>query len=211
MPRLRMLAAVTAAAATALIAPTLSTATAHADPCIGSWSIGIGGFTMTGPGITGQDSGYLNVNQRVGYNSADPNSGLRELDRLIWQHRNTCPTDHLKLLGHSEGAGLIHVWVSQHQWFPNANAVLLADPKRVAGPGSAGIAGNPLAPHFPGPPLAGVDADFGDFPVLEVCNGDDWICNEEAGPIGYAVKGVHGDYMYSADAYGDWDSGVWFR
>ncbi|MEV4127137.1 cutinase family protein [Nocardia sp. NPDC049707] len=183
-------------------------APARADGCIGSWSIGVGGLAIGLFGF-GEDSTYLAADQPVGYNSADPMSGLRELDRLFWQHRNACPDDQVTLIGHSEGAGIIHAWVTAHQDVENANAILLSDPKRVAGPGSAGLSGDPLAPLV-GYPLAGVDDDFGDFPVLQVCNHDDVICNEEAGWFGY-LTGAHGRYDYSSQHYSDDVSGVWFR
>ncbi len=187
---------------------TVSPAAARADDCVGNWSIGVGGLAIGVLGF-GENSTYLAVDQRVGYNSADPMSGLRELDRLFWQHRTACPDDHVTLIGHSEGAGIIHSWVTAHQGMPNVNAILLSDPKRVAGPGSAGLSGDTLAPLV-GYPLAGVDADFGDLPVLQVCQHDDVICNEEAGWFGY-LTGAHGRYDYNSRHYSHDASGAWFR
>lgn len=183
---------------------------ARADECIGTWTLGVGGFEISTDRGTWQDSDYFNVNQPVGYHSADPNGGLRELDRLFWQHRSECPGDHIKIIAHSEGAAITHAWVSAHQDVQNANAILLSDPKRAPGPGGAGLSANPLG-GFLGYPLAGVDANFGDFPVLSVCNGDDWVCHEAATPYGYAFTGAHGRYDFNVWNYGNWESGVWYR
>lgn len=182
---------------------------ANADPCSGEWTIGVGGFTLSGPGVTGETSAYINADQPVGYNSADPNSGLNELNRLFWQHRNDCPADHIRIVGHSEGAGIVHAWVSANQGVDNANAVLLADPKRQADPGTGGdglssTPGNGLI----GYPLSGVDNNFGGFPVLEVCRWNDEICNTQAGWVGYLFQGAHSAYDFNAWDYGDWDSGT---
>jgi len=181
-----------------VFAPTASAA----EPCTGVWSIGVGGLQVGLTG-TGQDSSYFVVNQRVGYNTLDPQAGLNELDRLFWQHRNACPSDHIMILGHSEGAGIVHAWVSAHTNVPNANAILLADPKRPGG--LAGLSG--AAFGWPGYPLAGTDANFGNFPVLEVCRNDDVICNVSAGWLGY-IQGHHMWYNFDAHAYGTNDRGT---
>jgi len=181
---------------------------ATADPCVGSWSIGVGGFVLgiwsNGFPSDFQESLYMGVDQRVGYHTLQPQAGLNELDRLFWQHRNECPTDHIKLIGHSEGAALVHAWVTQHQWVDNANAVLLADPKLYAweAQGSARFAPAQFGP------VAGVDDWFGDFPVLTICRWDDIVCRApDAGVWGYAT-GTHLLYDMNAWAYGDWDRGV---
>ncbi|WP_222932678.1 cutinase family protein [Nocardia yunnanensis] len=178
---------------------------ANADDCTGDWAIGIGGL---GDNTSSIFAPY--VNQPVGYNSADPMSGLNELDRLFWQHRNDCPGDHIRIIGHSEGAGIVHAWVTAHQDVDNANAILLSDPKRDAGPGWAGLSSTPGSGII-GYPLAGVDDWFGGFPVLTVCNHDDQICDTSAGWWGYLFGGAHGRYDFNVWDYGDWDSGVWYR
>jgi cutinase len=182
---------------------------ASADPCTGVWSIGVGGFTTSGAGITGQNSAYLNVNQRVGYNSADLNSGVNELNRLVTLHRSECPADHLLLLGHSGGAIVVHVWVTQHGTYPNANAVLLADPKRAAGPGGPGFAAVPPMSWLPYP-YSGTDNYFGSVPVLSICHPADHICNSNADWSGYA-NGIHGAYDFNAWDYSTTGRGVIFR
>ncbi len=174
---------------------------ASADPCLGTWTIGMGGLNDNTSSV------FPHVNQRVGYNSWDPVSGIRELNRLVYQHRSQCGGDHIKLIGHSEGAALVHVWVTEHQNFPNANAILLSDPKRVAGPGNAGLSS---LGGFLGYPLAGVDNWFGAFPVLTVCNGNDIVCNTGTTPVGY-VSGAHQGYDFNPNHYSDVARGVWFR
>ena len=189
-------------------AVTAGNAAARTDPCTGVWSIGVGGFTLTGPGVTGQDSGYLNVNQRVGYNSADLNGGIGELNRLVLQHRAECPADHIMLLGHSGGALVVHRWVSDAQDFPNLNAVLLADPARAAGPGGPGFSAAELG--WLGGRYAGTDANFGSIPVREICHPNDHICNADSDWFGYAT-GAHNAYDFNAWDYGTDDSGVIFE
>lgn len=179
---------------------------AAADPCTGVWSIGIGGFTTNGTGITGQDSAYLNVNQRVGYNSADLNGGTAELNRLVWLHRSECPADHILILGHSGGADVAHAWVTRTGHFPNLNVVLLADPKRAAGPGGPGFAAVPPMSWLPYP-YSGADNYFGSIPVLSVCHPRDVICNSLSDWSGY-FSGVHGAYDFNAWDWGWTTSGA---
>ena len=181
---------------------------AAADPCTGVWSIGVGGLTVAGPGITGQDSGYLNVNQRVGYNSADVNAGIGELNRLVLQHRADCPADHIMLIGHSGGALVVHRWVSDAQDFPDLNAVLLADPARAAGPGGPGFSDAELS--LLGGRYAGTDANFGSIPTLSICHPNDHICNSQSDWVGY-LTGAHGAYDYNASDYSTDASGVVFE
>lgn len=183
---------------------------AGADPCLGIWSIGIGGLTTTGPGITGQDSAYIIANQRVGYNSADPQSGANEINRLVRSHRAQCPRDHILILAHSGGALAAHTWVSQTQSFPNLNVVLLADPKRAPGPGGPGFSAVPPMSWLPYP-YSGADANFGTIPVLSVCSHDDHICDSNAGWLGYAT-GVHvAAYDFNASHYSPTATGVIYR
>lgn len=184
-------------------------APAAAARCTGNWSIVMGGLQVGFVTGTGQDSTGMTGNQRVGYNTADPVGGLAELDRLVNKHRSECPRDHIKLMAHSEGAGITHAWVTAHNGFGNVNAVLLADPKRVAGPGWAGLASVP-GNGIIGYPLAGVDDWFGDIPVLSVCNHDDMVCNTEAGWFGY-LTGAHGRYNWDSNSYSNWGSGVRFQ
>lgn len=172
-----------------------SAGAATADPCLGTWSIGIGGLNDN----TSATFGGGRVNQQVGYNSLDPVSGRNEINRLFFLHRSQCPNDHIKLIGHSEGAALVHVWVTEHQGVKNANAVLLADPKRYA----PGYGGNGWAAYggFLGYPLAGVDNWFGSFPVLTICRASDYICDTDAPWFASSVNGVHGAYDFNSHDY----------
>lgn len=184
-------------------------ASAHADDCTGSWSIVAGGF-QAGIGFNylpsfWQDSYYLVGNAHVGYSSNDPASGVNEINNLFWDHRNQCPDDHIKIMGHSEGAGIVHAWVTDNQGVDNASAILLADPKRAAGPGGPGLSS---VGGFLGWPLAGTDDYFGGFPVLTICNSDDQICDTDAGWFGYTFGGAHQRYDMNAFDYGDWDNGA---
>lgn len=172
---------------------------AIADDCTGTWSIGIGGFMAGG----GQDSGYMGVNQRVGYNTYDPASGVREIDRLFWSHRDQCPGDHIKIIGHSEGAAITHAWVTDNQSADNVNVVLLADPKMW----SYGGSGMSRELGFLGWPVAGNDDWFGNVPVLSICRWNDHVCRADSDWGGY-LNGAHNDYPMNAWDWGDWDSGV---
>ena len=187
-----------------LFAPLLVLAApvASADSCSGHYSVGIGGWG------SGDSSMFTTVDQKVIYNSwTDPDDGLAGLDRIVTGHRAQCPADHITEIGYSEGAALVHVWETTHPNFARANAILLADLKRAAGPGSAGVMS--IGGAF-GYPLSGVDADFGTIPTLSVCNGRDGMCNAIAGPIGY-TEGAHADYDFDVRHYSDSGKGVRFR
>ncbi|WIC88975.1 serine hydrolase [Rhodococcus phage Shagrat] len=174
--------------------------------CVGTWSVVVGGLGNN------DSNGFTNANQRVGYNSFDTRSGVNELNRLARDHRRACPGDHVKVVGHSGGAAVAHVWVSEngHTFGGNVNVVLLADPKRPAGPGGAGFA----ATDFPFnliAPLAGADANYRGVPVLQVCNSTDHICNSQAGWDGYLFGGAHNDYNFDVNAYSNSANGTLWR
>ena len=173
-----------------------------AAPCVGTWSVGVGGLNdNTSQTFEGR------VNQRVGYNSYDTQGGVNELNRLVRQHRSQCPGDHIKMLGHSGGAAVVHVWVSQNGNIGKVSAVLLADPKRAAGPGAQGFAGTDW-PFNTIRPLAGTDANFRGVPVLTVCHNNDHICNSADPFTGGYATGAHGRYEFNANAYANNANGV---
>lgn len=176
---------------------------AGADSCTGTWTIGIGG----GDSLQSAFAPY--ADRVIIYSSADSMSAIDELDRLFWSHRTQCPADHIRLIGHSQGAALLHAWITAHQDVTNANAILLADPKRAPGPGEGGLSATP-GNRLLGYPLAGVDDWFGSVPVLTVCNHDDPICDTSADWQGYA-EGAHDRYNFDVNDYGNGDSGVWYR
>lgn len=201
---------VAAVAALVLAGLALPTTAATAASCDGSTSVGVGGLKLSTYAGSWEDSTYVNADQLVAYDSLSPMSGLRRLDRVYRSIRAACPADHIKIVGHSEGAAITHAWITAHPSAENLSAVLLSDPKRPPGPGSAGLAGNPFSPLI-GYPLAGVDSFYGAVPVLQVCNRADVVCNEEAGWLGYIGSTTHLDYDFDADNYADDASGVWFN
>lgn len=192
--------AIVAGMSTAIAAPAQA-----APPCVGTWTIGIGGLGNNDSSV------FPTVNQRVGYNSVDTRSGVNELNRLIRDHRNACPGDFIKAIGHSGGAAALHVWVSENGGgFGRISVVLLADPKRAAGPGGPGFAQTDF-PFNVLPTLAGSDANFRGVPVLTICNIPDHICNSQAGWQGYVFAGDHARYDFDVNHYANNASGVVFR
>jgi cutinase len=197
----------------ALAGASLVTAPAAlAASCEGTYTIIVGG---TGDHDSNEGFWQGNISQRVGYPAIPTGpfarEGVNELNRLIRNQRNVCPHQHVKAVGFSLGAAVVHIWVTENwQSIDDVNAVLLADPKRAAGPGSAGFASHPLGGAV-GFPLVGVDDFFGDIPVLTICT-DDMICdiNAGSGPLGYAT-GKHMNYNHNVDGYSNDASGTWYN
>lgn len=191
------------------VATVVSAPAAQAAPCGGTYTIVVGGMNdPTSSIFTG------NVSQRVGYSaqlsSASARQGVDELNRLIRDQRRACPWQHAKVIGFSEGAAVAHIWVTENwQTFGNVNAVLIADPKRAAGPGASGLAGQ-FYSGIIGPPLAGADNFFGNVPTVTICT-DDVICDSTAasGWLGYPNK--HMNYNFNVDVYSDNGDGQWFN
>lgn len=174
--------------------------------CTGTWTVVVGGLNNN------DSTGFLNANQRVGYNSYDTRAGINELNRLARDHRSFCPGDHVKIVGHSGGAAVVHQWLSENgQTFGNVNAVLLADPKRPAGPGGQGFAGTDFPFNQINNGLAGTNANYGGVPTLSICNASDHICNSAADWNGYLFGGSHGNYDFNTADYGNWGNGVIFN
>ncbi|WP_435582601.1 cutinase family protein [Amycolatopsis thermoflava] len=187
---------------------------AQAAPCEGTYTIVVGG---TGDNDSDDPYWQGNISQRVGYPAIpvgiNARQGVDELNRLIRDQRNACPGQHVKAVGFSLGAAVVHTWVTEN-WptIDNVNAVLIADPKRAAGPGNAGAAAHPLVAPVVGAPLAGADDFFGDIPTLTLCT-DDIICDADAasGLPGYLWEGRHGNYNFNVDVYSDDARGQWFN
>lgn len=178
---------------TALV--TITAPTASATPCVGKYDIVIGGFN----GQNQDSQGFQgSVDQRVGYNSWSTRAGADELNRLIQQHRRDCPGDQTHVVAHSGGGAAAHVWAKENPGTP-ASIVLLADPKRPAGPGGPGFAATD-PPFNLYPPLAGADANYGGHPTWQVCNHDDHVCNSQSSWAGYNT-GRHGAYDFNVDHY----------
>lgn len=174
--------------------------------CDGTWSLGVGGLSLSLVQGSWEDSRYVQADEPIGFDSLNPAAGLRELDRRYHSHRATCPGDWVEIVGHSEGAGIVHAWVTEHQDEQLVSAVLLADPKQHPN----GLASHPLG-WLIGYPLAGTDAEFGSVPVLQVCHRDDVVCNRPAGWFGYVLTRTHTSYNTDPDVYPDGVSGIWFR
>lgn len=173
--------------------------------CVGTWSVVVGG-------LGNNDSlGFDGMNQRVGYNSFDTRWGINELNRLVWDHRNACPGDRIRAVGHSGGAAVVHRWATENgQHFQGkASIVLLADPKRPAGPDGPGFAATdfPFNVTFNG--LAGADNNYGGLPALQVCNKSDHICNAWASWDGY-LNGTHNNYVFDVNHYPFGINGQWY-
>ncbi|WP_456697527.1 cutinase family protein [Aeromicrobium sp. P5_D10] len=198
-----------------LIAGGLTLATgsaAQAASCSGTYSIVVGGLGDPNSMIfTG------NPSQRVGYsaalNSQSAREGVNELNRLIRDQRAACPSQHAKVIGFSEGAAVAHIWVSENwRTFNNVNAVLISDPKRAAGPGAAGLAGQ-FYSGIVGSPLSGADSNFGNIPTVTICT-NDVICDSAAqsGWIGYFWNpSAHLNYSFNVNDYSDDGNGQWFN
>ena len=209
MTMTRRLSVAVAALLAAIACSIAAAPPADAAPCSGTYSIVVGGLNdPTSSIFTGQ------VSQRVGYSaqlsSASVREGVNELNRLIRDQRRACPAQHAKVLGYSEGAAVVHIWVSEN-WatFDNVNAVLISDPKRRGGPRADGLAGQFYAVVM-GAPLYGSDRNFGDIPTVSICT-NDVICDSAApsGWIGYAT-GAHGNYSFNVDDYSNDGNGQWF-
>ena len=196
-----------ALACVGLVVPAVIAAPAQADGCgNGNWSVVIGGLAASLDGGTWQTSSYLYGDERIEYNSANAIEGLDRLRFVMSVHRDVCPGDHIKIVAHSGGAGIAHQWIIENSWFPNANAILLADPKMHEWPGGDGFS---RELWWMGYPMAGNDDWFGDFPTLTVCNWNDHICRADSDWTGY-LTGAHTVYITDADYYGDWEDGAFY-
>ncbi|MFF2111661.1 hypothetical protein [Rhodococcus koreensis] len=199
------LAALGLAAGVAVVAPAVASA---AEPCRGTCDVVVGG-------LTDNDSvGFLNEDQRVGYNSFDTRSGVKELNRLIHAHARVCPRDFIHPVGFSGGAAVVHLWAAENgrEFRGRASIVLIGDPKLAAGPGGGrGFAATDMRWV---PALGGANDDYGGLPALQVCNvrinGGDHICNSGASWAGY-ISGAHGDYDFDVNAYPIDAEGTIFR
>lgn len=207
-----MLGCVTVVAALAAAAVIVAAPSADAEQaCPTVHSIAVGGIEITfHPFSDYDDSLYIRADEHIGWHTLDPEQGITLLNAAVVANRVFCHTTHLRIIGHSMGAAIVHLWAQRHPGYPNTNLVLLADPKRAPGPGAGGLAGIPAA-NLLGPPIAGVDANFGGIPTLTICNSEDLICEADAGLKGYAVEGVHQAYTFNANAYDNTTTGVLYR
>lgn len=179
-------------------------------PCEGTYTVVVGGWQST----PDTDGFHGNIQQHIGYSTAIPNgagvrTGVDELNRWVWDQRKACPGQHVKMVGYSMGAAVVHVWVTENgDAFGNVNAVLIADPKRQAPPGASG-GGVPFG-GLVGAPLAGADRFFGGVPVFSICNWD-YVCDESAGIGTYPGNHVNNYADRNVDAFSDDGNGQWFN
>jgi cutinase len=176
-----------------------------------TWTIVVGGAgDPNGNVFTGEDAV---VHYSAALTGASTREGVNELNRMIREHRAAHPGDHIKVVGYSQGAAVVHTWAAENGGtIDNVNAVLIADPKRDAGPGAAGLSGQPIT-QVVGAPTAGADRNFGNIPTVSVCT-DDVICDSSArsGWGGYfAQPSAHGNYSFNVDDYSNTGDGQWYN
>jgi cutinase len=197
----KILAALAVLAAAVITPVAMSAPAAAAPPCVGVWTVGVGGFVL-GP----QDSRFFNVHQPVGYAGWDAQAGLNELHRLVYDHRRMCPGDQIKIIGHSQGAGIIHTFAQRNPWLaPAASAILLGDPKRMGPPEGHGMA-HDVIPNWH--VLHGVDNNFGGWPTVTVCRRADGVCNRPGGS--FVGNPAHSAYEFNVHWYPNRANGHWF-
>lgn len=181
--------------------------------CAPTTTVAVGGVVIAWGGPTlitsFNDSRNIPADAHVGYDTLNPAAGVRELNRVVEDIRFRCPGTHVKVLGHSMGAVVAHAWAASRPGFPNANLILLADPKRAPGPGRGGLAGIPPA-QILGWPIAGADSNFGGMPTLSVCNMKDPIC-EYVSPVAGWSDGTHQAYDFNVYGYSNDANGVVYR
>ncbi|RAJ67192.1 hypothetical protein K378_02558 [Streptomyces sp. Amel2xB2] len=183
-----------------------------------TWTIVVGGFGDT-EGTVFTNANAEGVDAVVKYSAAltgaSTREGVDELNRMIREHRAANPGQHIKVVGYSQGAAVVHTWTAENAGtIDNVNSVLIADPKRQGGPGTGtdGLSGQWYA-GVVGTPTAGSDQNFGTIPTTSVCT-DDVICDSSApsGWIGYASQpSAHGNYSFNVDDYADNANGQWFN
>ncbi len=182
---------------------TIMPATATAQNCGGTTTIGVGGFnngsgTVFPPG---------SVDRRAVYsgNLNDIQGGIDALAREVSSARAVCPRDRLILSGHSQGAAVVHVFLTRGMAPGNSVAVLYADPKQI------GTGESDFSFALGGYPIAGTDANFAGVPTVSICNRDDVICNRGAGWFGYLFTNAHGAYDFQPRWYAGRVGIIWYH
>lgn len=182
----------------ALVALGEHTAQADPLPCKANTIIGVGGY---GQGGGGPLAGRADVIATYSGNLNDMEGGIASVGAAVNQVRSACPATTITLAGHSQGAAIVHVYLSRHG-LSNGNAVLYADPKQ------AGTGQSDQLFWFGGPPVAGTDANFSGVPTVSLCNQDDPICNKNASWVGY-FTGAHDRYNFDARVYAGKTGVIW--
>jgi cutinase len=175
-----------------------------------TWTIVVGGFNdPNGTVFKGGVDEVIQYSAQLSGVSA--REGVDKLNAAVRAHQAANPGQHIKVIGYSEGAAVVHTWASENSGtVDNVNTVLISDPKRQGGPGTAGLSGHPVA-GVVGAPLSGSDSNFGDIPTVSVCT-NDTICDTSApsGIPGY-LSGAHGNYSFNVDDYSDNGDGQIFN
>ena len=168
--------------------------------CGGNTVIGVGGAW---DGQSNVFTGKADVRVQYSGTLGDIEGGINALAATVNQVRKDCPATKLTLTGYSQGAVVVHVYLSRNG-LSNGNAVLFADPKQAGTGQSDGLF------RWAGAPTAGTDANFRGVPTVSVCYRSDMICSMGApsGWIGY-FNGDHGRYNYDARAYAGKTGIVW--
>lgn len=180
------LGAILLALGTAFVNPTTSSA------CTNTTTIGVGGFTNGNASIFPPGAVDLRVNYSGNLN--DMQGGINALQNMVNDVRRACPGTKITLTGHSQGAAIVHVYLTRFG-LSNGNAVLYSDPK-LHPTGEAAFSF-----QLGGYPIAGTDANFSGVPTVSICYNNDVICNRGAGWFGYLFLGAHNNYDYNPRAH----------
>lgn len=172
--------------------------------CPGAQSFGVGG---AGNGNSSVFWGRVDTPVYYSGNLNDVEGGINALTRDVNDFRRYCPRSQILLTGHSQGAAIVHIYLTRNPWLRNvpAAAVLFADPKQLGSgesDGSFAIAGYPIA---------GTDNWFNGIPTVSICSWRDVICNRGAGWAGYLFENAHvAPYQpFDPYAYMWWTGTVW--
>lgn len=180
------------------------TSSATTSSCVGRAVIAIGGVGTPDAGVYPDWA----VDRKVHYsgNLNDIGGGLQALSATVSDYHNQCGvTAPMTITGHSQGAGIVHLWLQQNHP-ANTNAVLFSDPKMYP----TGESDDPLAwLVLGGSALTGTDSNYGGTPTVSICNQDDVICARGAGWYGYLFTGAHGRYDFNPRQYAGMTGIIW--
>ena len=179
----------------------VGTSTALTNSCPARGVIAVGGYN------NGDAQAFPDqfVDVKVHYSGAlnDMQGGIDALAGAVNAYHAKCgATAPLTLAGHSQGAAIVHVYLSRFG-LVNGNAVLVSDPKQI------GTGESDHLFSFGGAPIAGTDANFKGVPTVSLCNRDDVICNDAAGWYGY-FTGAHGRYDFNPHDFAGQTGIRWF-
>jgi len=204
MPKLRSILAA-ALMTVGLAVPAQAALAPAASACPAEFSFGVAGF---GDGQSTLWNGRTDVQVHYSGWLNDMEGGVGALTRDVNAFRAHCPGTRLILVGHSQGAAIVHVYITRNPWLNGlATGVLYSDPKQL---------GTGESQHLfaiGGYPVAGTDDFFNGVPVTSLCHVRDTICNNPPGWDilgwnGYMREGAHGAYPFNAFRDYAWGNGV---